>query len=52
VDGGALDRAKVLCDWIAEDVLREEIGTLEALLLRKKLLQLGMRFKAQLPSPR
>jgi hypothetical protein len=52
LDRKALDRATVLCDWIAEDVLREEIGTLEALLLRTKLRQLGMRFKASLPGPR
>jgi hypothetical protein len=52
LDRKALDRATVLCDWIIEDVLREEIGTLEALLLRRKLLQLGLRIKASLPGPR
>jgi hypothetical protein len=47
----ALDRATVRCDWITEDVLREEIGTLEALLLRTRLRQLEMRFNAPSPGP-
>ena len=52
LDRKPLDRATVLCNWITDDVLSEEIGTLEALLLRRKLRQLGMRLKAPLPDPR
>jgi hypothetical protein len=52
LDRKALDRATVLCNWITEDVLREEIGTLQALMLRMKLLQVGRRLKAFLVGPR
>ncbi len=51
LDRKALDRATVPCNWVTEDVLREELGTLDALLLRMKLLQLGRQFKAPSRGP-